>query len=79
MHQEHEWIHDIDASIAMNAKCCGNPAACRYSIHRCSKCGCIRITDGSCWDEGRVKYKPNEWTWNPFKTLKDEPSCPAKW
>jgi len=46
------------------------------STIQCRKCGCIRITDGTTF---RSTYKPWEFTWNPFKVLKQEPPCPARW
>jgi len=42
--------------------------------------GCIQVTDNEKFArEGWHVYKPNEWTWNPFKVLKEEPPCPAHW
>ena len=62
------------------------------SVFRCKKCGCYCICYAG-YNEPimlppslvvpsrpfKVCYKPAEWTWNPFKTLKTEPPCPAHW
>ena len=45
-------------------------------VERCRTCNCLKITDTST---GKIVYKPFEFTWNPLKTLKAEPTCPAKW
>ena len=80
MAQDHEWVLDVEQSMDMNSKCGANPLGSQFLIHRCSNCGCIRITDWSKFGQGGMNvYKPNEWTWNPFKTLKSEPPCPAHW
>ena len=73
MVKEHNWVHDTQASVEMQFKIEGV-----VLIDRCARCGCIKITnlgDMEC----PVRYKPEGWTFNPFKTLKDEPPCPAKW
>ena len=47
---------------------------------KCTKCGCIKI-EHNVYDftNRRTEYKPAQWTWNPMKTLKSEPPCPATW
>jgi hypothetical protein len=45
MAQDHEWVLDVEQSMDMNAKCGANPLGSQFLIHRCSNCGCIRITD----------------------------------
>jgi len=75
----HDWVFHGEATRDMNAKCAGNPFAYEHIIYRCSKCGCIRIDEGLLPMEGGSRYKPAGWTWNPFKTLTDEPPCPATW
>jgi len=80
MPQEHDWVLDLNTTRDMNLKCCGNPFGLRFSVERCSKCACIRIADGEKIFSGRMYvYKPAQWTWNPFKTLKEKPPCPAHW
>ncbi len=50
------------------------------STEKCKTCGCIKITHNAYEITGRrTEYKAPQWTWNPFKTLKSEPPCPAKW
>jgi len=66
MAQEHDWQFDYQQS---------RPDL-NISVSVCTNCGCIRIVHT---DTFRVEYKPMEWTWNPFKTLKAEPACPAHW
>ena len=80
MPREHNWVLDTETSMDMNQKCTGNMFDSRYLVARCSICGCIRVTDNEKFAlEGCQVYKPNEWTWNPFKVLKEEPTCPAHW
>jgi len=73
--QEHVWEYDGPASFGMN-RAGGDEFSFRYGVSRCTTCGCIRITDSQTF---QTKYKPAEWTWNPLKTLTEEPPCPATW
>ena len=73
----HEWELDVDEFV--------NPRRpADMTVERCSICGCYRITTNDTL-EGRIRgtlatvYKPGQFTWNPFKTLKHEPPCPAIW
>jgi len=70
----HNW--QLDEAEELNP---AKPTTTR--VEQCATCGCYKITTNaySITERTKVVYKPAEFTWNPFKTLKVEPPCPAKW
>ena len=70
----HNW--QLDTNEELNP---GKPA--NMTVERCAICGCLKISTNpySLTEPTTVVYKPAEFTWNPLKTLKAEPSCPARW
>jgi len=72
----HLWVYDWEESKRMNDSVTGCFLTVRYAISRCHKCACIQVFDTHALG---CQYKPAEWTWNAFKTLKEEPPCPATW
>lgn len=69
---QHNW--EIDTKEVMRAM------AHDMIVEKCTHCGCIKITMNASDFLGRkVVYKAPQFTWNPFKTLATEPSCPAQW
>jgi len=71
----HDWQLDMDKSrfAMLDGFDCG--------VMRCSKCGCLKILRKPVFGQRMVviEYKPADWTWNPFRVLREEPPCPARW
>ncbi len=77
---QHDWVLDCEESRRFNEKVARQPFAAQFAVDRCSKCRCVRIAEYAKVGTGEMYvYKPIQWTWNPFKTLKSEPPCPAHW